>query len=376
MYNFLIQESAISVQPEVSRKNKDTVEFIAIMQEADRPNRNGRIYYKSVLEEALKSPYVLERLRTKSLMIEAGHPTDTNVQRQMTIDQKNVVGIILEFWWEGNLLKARIESANTALGRDFKGLIEQGSRVAFSLRAQGNVHRDNQLNATIVEAPIQIATYDWVVNPSHDKAFLESICEATRISLFGTGTQQMTLSESINLFENGNLIEINNEEQLEVLDYASTYSKKIKKLNEAYLYDPEDSLAVDGKFGILENGYVTKKVMLEDYLLKDIRYKIINLGKEELDEGEMPEQFKKAEDKDDSKEDSKDEDKKEDTEPKDDSKDEDKKDDEDKDISESKENPGVKKLDGTGPFKDRTGKEDCEEDKKDKEKEDKKEDKN
>jgi hypothetical protein len=41
-----------------------------------------------------------------------------------------------------------------------KGLIEQGSRVAFSLRAQGNVHRDAQLNATIVESPIQIATYD------------------------------------------------------------------------------------------------------------------------------------------------------------------------------------------------------------------------
>lgn len=98
MYNFLIQESAISVQPEVSRTNKDTVEFIAVMQEADRPNRNGRIYYKSVLESALASPYVQERLRTRSFFGEAGHPSDNSVQRQMTIDQRNIAFIVEEFW--------------------------------------------------------------------------------------------------------------------------------------------------------------------------------------------------------------------------------------------------------------------------------------
>lgn len=276
MYNFLIQESAISAEPQVSRKNKDTVEFVAVMQEADRPNRNGRIYYKSVLEQALQSPYVQERLRTKSFYCECGHPADPSVQRQMTIDQRNIAALIKEFWWEGNLLKARLETANTAIGRDMKGLIEQGSRVAFSLRAQGNVHRDAQLNATIVEAPIQIATYDWVVNPSHDKAFLESICESTQHAFFGQGPQQMALTESVALFEEGKLTPINEEEKVFV-DYAKHFHKKIKPLNEAYLYDPADKLAVDGKFGLLENGNENKKVVLEDYILKDIRYRIRNL---------------------------------------------------------------------------------------------------
>jgi hypothetical protein len=291
MRNFLINESAISAEPTISKKNKNTVEFIAVMQEADKPNRNGRVYYKSVLEQALQSPYVQERLRTKSMYVESGHPFDTSVQRQMTIDQRNIAAIIKEFWWEGNLLKARLETADTAIGRDMRGLIEQGSRVAFSLRAQGNVHRDEKLGVTVVEAPIQIATYDWVVNPSHDKAFLETICEDTRCGLFGIKESKSLvlnesvslLSESARLYEEGRLIPLSETESNEVLafDYTKTYFKKIKPLSEAYVYDPKDILKVDGKFGLLENGNVRKKVMLEDYLLKDIRHRILNLVEKE-----------------------------------------------------------------------------------------------
>jgi hypothetical protein len=247
MKNFLIQESAMSVMPQISKRNENTVEFIAVLQEANRPNRNGRIYRKEVLEQALAAPYVQERLRTNSFFGEAGHPTDTSVQRQMTIDQRNIACLIKEFWWEGDLLKAKVETANTAIGRDMKGLIEQGSRVAFSLRAQGNVHHDPMLNATIVDSPIQIATYDWVVNPSHDKAFLESICEATSYGLFGSKqTTSLVLSESVNLFENGNLISLSEVAQPVVVDYAKNYGLKFKPLSEAYIYEKGDRLTASG----------------------------------------------------------------------------------------------------------------------------------
>jgi hypothetical protein len=284
MINYIINESAVSALPSISKKHKDTVEFIAIMQEADRPNRNGRIYFKKVLEEALNSPYVQERLRTKSFYVEAGHPTDTSVQRQMTIDQRNIAAIVNEFFWEGNLLKARLETANTAVGRDMKGLIEQGSRVAFSLRAQGNVHRDEQLGATVVESPIQIASYDWVVNPSHDKAFLESICEATMGCLFNRGTNEMALVEAARLFDEGSLISLSESVTTKkVIDYAKTYGQKLKPVSETYFYDPKDTLRVDGKFAILENADVQKKVILEEYLLKEIRSRIVNLGESKVE---------------------------------------------------------------------------------------------
>jgi hypothetical protein len=281
MKNFLINESAYSATPTISKTGNDSIEFVAILQEANRPNRNGRIYYKKVLEEALNSPYVQERLRTKSFYVEAGHPSDTSVQRQMTIDQRNIAAIITEFWWEGDLLKGKLETARTAVGRDMKGLIEQGSRVAFSLRAQGNVHRDPQLGASIVEAPIQIASYDWVVNPSHDKAFLESICEATYGCLIRPGeysNRQMALAESVNLYENGSLIPLSEAAPSKLIDYTAGYHKKIKPLSETYFYDPSDEFTTDGKYAILESEEATKKVVLEDYLLKDIRYRILTLG--------------------------------------------------------------------------------------------------
>jgi hypothetical protein len=281
MHNFLIQESAFSAAPVIEKKNPNTVEFIAVLQEADKPNRNGRIYYKRVLEEALQSPYVQERLRTNSFYSEAGHPTDTSVQRQMTIDQRNIACIIKEFWWEGNLLKARIETANTSIGRDMKGLIEQGSRVAFSLRAQGNVHHDNQLNATIVESPIQIATYDWVVNPSHDKAFLENICEDTRCSMFGVKeSKSLVLAESVKLYESGRMIALNEITKPIVHDYAKNFWKKVKPLAEAYIHNPKDKLVVAEKVATVQNDNVTKKVVLEDFLLKDIRHRILKLTEE------------------------------------------------------------------------------------------------
>jgi hypothetical protein len=291
MKNFLIQESAMSIMPQISKRNENTVEFIAVLQEANRPNRNGRIYRKEVLEQALAAPYVQERLRTNSFYSECGHPMDTSVQRQMTVDQRNIACLIKEFWWEGDLLKARVETANTAIGRDMKGLIEQGSRVAFSLRAQGNVHHDPMLNATIVEAPIQIATYDWVVNPSHDKAFLESICEATTCGLFGSKqTNSLVLAESINLFENGNLISLSEVAQPVVVDYAKNFGLKVKSLSEAYIYQDGDVLTESGKVATVVNDNVTKKVVLEDFLLKDLRHRIARLTEESVTESQEADQ--------------------------------------------------------------------------------------
>jgi len=277
MNNFLITESALVSTPQIYKKNPNTVQFIAVMQEANKPNRNNRIYFKETLEQALKSPYVQERLATKSMFGEAGHPADGSVQRQMTIDQRNIAFIIEEFWWEGDLLKAKVETADTVAGRDMKGLIEQGSRVAFSLRAQGNVHYDTRMGATIVESPIQIATYDWVVNPSHEKAFLESICEGTISTLFRGKNRQLALTESAQLFEQGSLVEIGVTQEKQVIDYAKHFPKKIKTLSEAYIYNENDKLTVDGRFAILENDNTTKKVVLEDYILKDIRHRITKL---------------------------------------------------------------------------------------------------
>lgn len=65
------------------------------------------------------------------------HPFNPDIKRQLYTDQSNISHIINKVWWEGNLLKGEVTAANTHQGKDFDGLIRQGSEVAFSLRAVG-----------------------------------------------------------------------------------------------------------------------------------------------------------------------------------------------------------------------------------------------
>lgn len=273
--NYILQESALYSEVNITKSSPNVVEFIAIIQEANKPNRNGRIYPKAVLEEALNSAYVRERLATKTFYSEAGHPLDSSVQRQMTIDQRNIACIIKEFWWEGDLLKARIETADTAIGRDMKGLIKQGSRVAFSLRAQGQVHKNPVTGLVEVEPGLQICAYDWVVNPSHDKAFLEKICEATLISMYGTNKLNANmLCESANIFDNGMIIDETKEEAAE-LDYSKSYNTNLKSIDEMYIpAEGDEVVSMTEGVTVVKSGNVNKKVLTEDYLVKDIRSRL------------------------------------------------------------------------------------------------------
>ena len=287
MKNFIIQESAISHDiRNIEKTPLGTIRFIAVLQEADRCNRNKRIYPKQVLAEAIQSDYIKERLRTNSLYGEAGHPLDPSLARQTTIQQSNIAYLIEKLWWEGDLLMALCETANTSIGRDMAGLIEQGSQVAFSLRAQGGVNKDPISGISTVKPGMQIITWDWVVNPSHDKAFLQSICGETSQVMFGAQNVQEA-SHNVKqyelLFESGQIIELDEDAPVEIIteDYTRGYNKRLREFNEIYFYNKEDELLQESlKDGVVElkNGNTTKKVMLEDYMLQDLRNNICTLN--------------------------------------------------------------------------------------------------
>jgi len=275
---FIINESATISDVKITKSGLDIIEFIAVLQEADAPNRNGRIYPKHVLEKALNAPFVQEKLRTKTFYGEAGHPLDTSATRQMTINQSNIACIITEIWWEGNLLKGRVETANTAVGRDMKGLIEQGSKVAFSLRAQGNVHTNPTTGIVEVEDGLAICGYDWVITPSHAKAFMERICEQTVSSMYKTTRANLNaqiLTESEDLFMNGTMFEAEETSLNEtVIDYRKYYNPSLKKADQMYCYDENDRIvSITESATTVKNDETntTKIVMTEDYIVKDIR---------------------------------------------------------------------------------------------------------
>ena len=279
----IIHEGAQFGEISVQKKTLDTLEFITVLQEADAPNRNGRVYPKRVLEKALDAPNIRERLATKTWYGEANHPLDNSVQRQMTIDLRNVAFIIKEIWWEGNLLKGRCETANTSVGRDMKGLIEQGCKVAFSLRAQGNVHTNPTTGLIEVEDGLQILGYDWIQVPSHAKAFMEKICEATIMSMYRTtrgNLNTQVLCEAENLFLNGDMYDPADVVSPTELDYTKNYTPKFKQPSEMYIPEEGDEVSsMDAEKVLItnESQNVIKKVLTEDFLVKDIRRKIQGL---------------------------------------------------------------------------------------------------
>jgi hypothetical protein len=93
--------------------------------------------------------------------LEAGHPLGDDVKRQTYIDQTRISHIVTSVEKRGTHIFGNVESANTSCGSDFKGLIRQGSEVAFSMRGLGNVVK-KEGSAMRVGSPLLIIAYDWV----------------------------------------------------------------------------------------------------------------------------------------------------------------------------------------------------------------------
>lgn len=259
---YLITEAATAViTPRVVQEDEQSTKFIAEIQEAEAPNRNGRIYSKEALDAAVRHYSIQEKLKAKALYCEAGHPLSDDPKRQMYIDQTNVSHIITDIWWEGNRLMAKIETANTRVGRDMQGLIRQGSKVAFSMRGMSdNVKRDGQY--TRVGSPLMITCWDWVVIPSHPNSYM--VKEDVNFKLPSNMTQadEKVLNEGVlTPYNAGDLLKFVTESSQNVKDVVDAFGFKFDLDNVSY--------GKDQMLSIKENNE-TIKVFLEENLKSEL----------------------------------------------------------------------------------------------------------
>lgn len=200
----------------VKRISKDRVKMEVVLQDVDSTNRNGRVYPKRVVENALKSEFITEKLRTKSLLGEANHPMPgSGLARQMMVDMSNVSHVIKEHYWDpkdSKTLLGIVETAGTGIGRDLAGLIlENGMECSFSMRGAGDVIK----KGAIVEVadPLKIITWDCVHFPSHKAAYMRSIVNESApvttgmlAAYIAEQSQNLTmLTENIECFAGGNM---------------------------------------------------------------------------------------------------------------------------------------------------------------------------
>lgn len=139
-----------------------------VFMQAEKQNRNNRIYPKDVLAEATKK-YVSEQVKTGRAVGELNHPEGP----QINLDK--VSHRITDLKWEGNDVVGRALILDTPMGKIVKGLVEGGCKLGVSSRGMGTVEQKE--GKTYVKDDFVLATVDIVQDPSAPSAFVEGIME-------------------------------------------------------------------------------------------------------------------------------------------------------------------------------------------------------
>lgn len=218
---YVILESAPIEVPEarVITDNGKRVIGEGIIQTAEEENRNGRCYLHADLLREITCPRTMELLSTGNMLAENGHPMDTSMVRQQTIEPNNTVARFLKIWMEGNNVMAHFKGTNNDKGEEFDQDLREGIKPSWSLRALGSL--SNRGGRNIVEN-LRVVTWDRVIFPSHPHAYTTRlVTESASMNV------KAAIARAEEMNKNGMLIPITNES---VLSYIKTESANISSL--------------------------------------------------------------------------------------------------------------------------------------------------
>ena len=158
------------VQCLVEKKENGEKKYIieGVFAQADTKNRNGRIYPREVMEQAVDK-YNTEQVMTKRSVGELNHPEGP------TVNLDKVSHLITELKFEGKNVMGRASILNTPNGMVVKGLLDGGVQLGVSTRGMGSLAR--QGDAMVVKDDFVLNTVDIVQDPSAPTAFVNGIME-------------------------------------------------------------------------------------------------------------------------------------------------------------------------------------------------------
>ena len=139
-----------------------------VFMQAEAKNRNGRIYPKETLFNAVEK-YIAEQVKPGRAVGELDHPEGP----QINLDK--VSHKITELKFNGNDVVGKAQVLNTPMGKIVEGLIEGGVKLGVSSRGMGTV--ENTQQGTVVKPDYSLATVDIVQDPSAQGAFVNGIME-------------------------------------------------------------------------------------------------------------------------------------------------------------------------------------------------------
>lgn len=139
-----------------------------IFMQANKGNKNGRMYPKPVMEREVERYQQL--IQEKRALGELGHPPNP------TINLNQVSHLITELKFDGDNILGRAKVLDTPYGKIAKNFIEEGVRLGVSSRGLGSLKEKNGINE--VQDDFHLATVDIVADPSAPDAFVQGIMES------------------------------------------------------------------------------------------------------------------------------------------------------------------------------------------------------
>ena len=140
-----------------------------IFMQAEKPNRNGRMYGRGIMEREVQK--YQELINEKRSLGELGHPPNPS------INLNQVSHMITGLKFEGNDIHGKAKILDTPMGKIAKNFIEEGVRLGVSSRGLGSV-KLNKEGVNEVQDDFHLATVDIVADPSAPDAFVQGIMES------------------------------------------------------------------------------------------------------------------------------------------------------------------------------------------------------
>jgi hypothetical protein len=153
---------------EAHENGKKGIFIEGIFMQAEKPNRNGRLYPKGIMEKELERYQSL--IQEKRSLGELGHPPNPS------INLDKVSHLITNLRFEGNDIVGKAKILDTPMGKIAQNFIEEGVRLGVSSRGLGSLKEKNGVNE--VQDDFHLATVDIVADPSAPDAFVQGIMES------------------------------------------------------------------------------------------------------------------------------------------------------------------------------------------------------
>jgi hypothetical protein len=180
----LIAEEVLDVRYLVEEKNGKKEHFISgIFMQAEKKNRNGRVYPKDTLFKEVDR-YNREYVNKNRAFGELGHPDSP------TINLDRVSHMITSLHPDGTNIIGKAKILDTPNGKIVKSLLDGGASLGVSTRGVGSLRPHNGYQ--LVQDDFHLATAaDIVADPSAPDAFVRGIMEGKEWILDGTGWKEV-----------------------------------------------------------------------------------------------------------------------------------------------------------------------------------------